>query len=457
MDTERNTARDSVQENAILLEPGKKVKNSVCINCAETFICKTAIKQFRKFKNKNDILKENEDIACSFCCKTLNNKDEYKFHLKNFHNLNDEYKFFYSTLKENGFLCKFCQNKFLYKKNLNRHMQQCCGKGAIICRICNITFKQIEGLNKHNKVNHNLRSKLFFKNTDFLPDTKQSKDARRRVNSSSYLQNAPLVEYICPHPINISEIEIFFSKYLEKEIENIILYELQNSLNSIKISFFSDIIGKRISEEGENITSLFLNTKSFLVNSPEELKELLKIIIHSFFQELFSLSNNIGSGVSLDFVSNITLQVRKILPKLAGCQNVKFPQNLGGVLNSFGGEKDSCLTDSINIGINYNLYNNIHSHNLSRKCKLKICTPKKLCKNCLQKLKIKNSNVKNYPKPDHDSILNKIEKPSSLKDLLKIEKEYPDYKFLVFDVVDKHIKKPIQHLLKIVKLKNSYH
>ena len=282
--------------------------------------------------------------------------------MKNFHNLNDNPKFFYSTLKENGFMCKFCQNKFLYKKNLNRHMQQCCGKGAIICRICKITFKQIEGLNKHNKVKHNLRSKLFFKNTEFLPDTKQSIDARRKVNTSKYLQNSPLIEYICPQPVNISEIEIFFSKYLEKEIKNIILYELQNSLNSIKVSFFSDIIGKRITEEGENTTVLFLNTKSFLVNSPEELiNGILKMIIHSFFQELFSLSNNIGSGVSLDFVSNITLQVRKTPPKLAGCLNFKFPQNIGGVLNTFGGEKDTCLIDSINIGINYNLYNNIHS------------------------------------------------------------------------------------------------
>ena len=241
-------------------------------------------------------------------------------------------------------------------------MQQCCGKGAIICRICKITFKQIEGLNKHNKVKHNLRSKLFFKNTEFLPDTKQSIDARRKVNTSKYLQNSPLIEYICPQPVNISEIENFFSKYLEKEIKNIILYELQNSLNSIKVSFFSDIIGKRITEEGENTTVLFLNTKSFLVNSPEELiNGILKMIIHSFFQELFSLSNNIGSGVSLDFVSNITLQVRKTPPKLAGCLNFKFPQNIGGVLNTFGGEKDTCLIDSINIGINYNLYNNIHS------------------------------------------------------------------------------------------------
>ena len=195
----------------------------------------------------------------------------------------------------------------------------------------------------------------------------------------------------------------------------------------------------------------------------------IETLISMFFQEIYSLNQKIGSGISLEYISNITVQCRKNLPKFGGCKNLKFDRKIGGVLNVSGGEKNCCLKDTINIGLNYKFCSIIFASNFSRKCTLKTCNPKKLCKNCHKKLTNKMTDLSSYPKPCTGSVLNKIQVPSSIREIFKIEKEFSDVKFILFDIVDNIIKKsystPLKNsevkkivpIVRILQPDNTYH
>ena len=75
-------------------------------------------------------------------------------------------------------------------------------------------------------------------------------------------------------------------------------------------------------------------------------------------------------------------------------------------------------------------------------CVLKECSAANLCKECNVKFNDNMSNIANFPKIGKKlNILNEINYPSSLVDLMKVEKEMKNCKFHVFEIIDNFCKK----------------
>ena len=155
------------------------------------------------------------------------------------------------------------------------------------------------------------------------------------------------------------------------------------------------------------------------------------------------MSSEIGSDISLDFMSNITVKLSRCMPKFGGCDDLKISSKFGGIQFIKGSSPQSCLRDAVIVGKNHKVMSMIHRYSFSRKCKITKCKEKSLCTECREKFNKKMSNIDTYPKIPKKSILNEIDFPSSLKDVKNIEKNMNGVKFHVFDIIGSYVKKHI--------------
>jgi len=346
------------------------------------------------------------------------------------------------------------------------------GKGGVVCRKCDKKrFSSISQLIEHNSTEHPYNGSFFQKTVEFNPKKKKSNDGRRTQNSSinDFSDVPPIIEYLNSTPVNLTELPSVINSKIKHELIEILEYEIDNSPGVLKVSLFSDIFGRRISDEEDHWVSLGVRTIMLEINSPDEIIDFCERILSIFLGMINSLSSEIGSDITLDFLSNISVKFSRCIPKYGGCDDLKISSKFGGIQFIKGSSPQTCLRSAVIVGENHKLMSEVYRERFSRKCKNTKCKNKSLCVGCQEKFNKKMTDINTYPKILEDSILNEIEFPSSLKDVMNIEKNMKGVKFHVFDIIGDYVKKtyssPISNdkvkkvipLVRIMLEHNTYH
>ena len=463
--------------STIQIEPVQSNQKTTtkCGECNQIFPCDNLIYQNRQIENEDpsENLLQKKEVCCNMCCRTFFDLTSFKEHLVNKHKCQNLPEKIYTTLKTSGkFLCKFCKKKFQSNENLNKHMKKCVGRGGVICRKCDkLRFSSISELIEHNSSMHQYNGDFFEKVIEFNPKKKKSNDKRRTENSSNndFCDIPAIIEYLNSTPVNLTELPSAINSKIKNELVKILDYEIDNSPGVLKVSLYSDIFGKRFSDEDDIWVGLSAQTKMFEINSPDEILVFCERILSIFLERINLLSAEIGSDITLDYISNITVKLSRCKPKFGGCGNMKIPSKFGGIQFIKGSSLQSCLRDAVIVGKNHKFMSEVYRRSFSRKCNITKCKMNSLCNSCRGKFNTKMSDIKSYPKIQEDSILNEIEFPSSMKDVMNIEKNMTGVKFHVFDIIGDYVKKTystqisnekVKQIIPLVRImieQDSYH
>ena len=71
-------------------------------------------------------------------------------------------------------------------------------------------------------------------------------------------------------------------------------YEIDNSPGVLKVSLYSDIFGKRFSDEDDIWVGLSAQTKMLEINSPDEILVFCERILSIFWKELIYFQQKLG-------------------------------------------------------------------------------------------------------------------------------------------------------------------
>ena len=227
-----------------------------------------------------------------------------------------------------------CRKLFTSNSNMTRHFSKCSGKGLIQCEYCQDYYETIESYVDHFKKSHKIPSSQFTLVNTFNPKrTKTSKKYRRSDQSDKSKSTEPIFKEYYKFFLFGSELktsEEVFDNVLLKDLEYLLLNELNLSFGGINFNLYSEILVTRI--EDENDFPLYVHTLSSSLFHSSQVKSVIEKQLRRYTVQCENLYALDGSGIAISAIKNLRIQISHLPHIKSGCVDIKLEYGLSKAL-----------------------------------------------------------------------------------------------------------------------------